>query len=407
MSSALSHRVSLLLNVVLAITAVAVFLQKSKPASEASARSTSPTAKKTATPGFNPSRAVDTKSETARRLSIIDRLRAMGVPDQILVQAVRADFEVNWEKRFAEESLNADPDKSAAMQLEHDMAKDTEMRAALGEEAFRQWDQKHMLQEAMSGKVNVTAAETDAIYDLKKKLQRRQFELEKARVAGTMDETESDVANDKIFSEFNQEMKTLLGDARYATSQGLDEGSAAANLRQDLGKVSPSDSQLKTLVKVQQQWSERRSALDKQFQDDQGAGTYVEQIRALEAERDQLYRQVLGANVFDAVQKQQDSAYTTMKKYENLWGLDDSKIDYVYGTLKYYEKSVEDYKAQNLARAAKGESVDWDAVNETLQEFSNQTQQSLQQRLGKDDFGNLQRNSVIQLNQAQSPRNKP
>ena len=330
----------------------------------------------------------------------------MGVPDQILAQVVRADFEVNWEKRYAEESLNADPDKSDAMRLEHDLAKEGELRAALGEEAFRRWDQKHMLQEAMSGKVNVTAAETEVIYDFKKKLQRRQFELEKARVAGTMDETEGDAATDKIYSDFNQEMKALLGDARYAASQGLDDGAAVANLQQDLGRVSPSDSQLKTLVKVQQQWNERRSALDKQFQDDQGSGTYVEQIRALEAERDQLYKQVLGANVFDAVQKQQDSAYTTMKKYENLWGLDDSKIDYVYGTLKYYEKSVEDYNAQNLARAAKGETVDWDAVNETLQEFSKQTQQALQQRLGNDGFSKLQRNSVIQFNQAQSPRNK-
>jgi hypothetical protein len=87
-----------------------------------------------------------------------------------------------------------------------------------------------------------------------------------------------------------------------------------------------------------------------------------------------------------------------MKKYENIWGLDDNKVDYAYGALKYYEKSVQDYQAQAHALEAQGQSVDWDAVNRNLQQFAEQTRQSLQNYLGQDSFNKMQRNGVFQFN---------
>jgi hypothetical protein len=181
----------------------------------------------------------------------------------------------------------------------------------------------------------------------------------------------------------------------------MDEGSAVANLQHELAKVDPSDSQLKELLKAQQQWDARRSELDKKFEDNQGSPAYAEQIKALEQEQEQEYRRVLGTNVFDTFRKEQDAAYSTMKKYETLWGLDNGKIDYVYSTLKYFEKSVEDYQAQARALEAKGQIVDWDAANKNLQQFADQTRQALQHYLGNDSFDKLQRNGVVQLNPTQ------
>src|SRR5262249_27420938 len=153
---------------------------------------------------------------------------------------------------------------------------------------------------------------------------------------------------------------------RYAQSQGVDDAAAAANLRQDLAKVNPSDSQFRDLLKAQQQWNERRSALDKQFQDDPSSIAYADQIQALDEARDQEYQCVLDTNAYDTLQKEQDIGYSRMKKYENIWGLDDTKIDDVYGTIKYYDKSVQDYQAQVRALEAQGQHVDWDAVNKNL-----------------------------------------
>src|SRR5262249_46636073 len=153
----------------------------------------------------------------------------------ILARVVLSDLQEQWDRRL--EECHGDGDKMAALQIGKDREEAAGMRAALGEADFKLWDQEKMLQEANIGKLALTAAETNAIYDLKKKLQQRQWDLDQARLNGEMDEAEINDASDKAYSEFNQQMKTLLGDERYAKSQGVDEGTAADSLRQDLAKV--------------------------------------------------------------------------------------------------------------------------------------------------------------------------
>jgi hypothetical protein len=413
MSREFRHPASLVLNVILAVTVVVLVLHKSERAPAPSATEVSPGKMTNETPMTNGTpvltsqpklaRYTDIASASDRRRWLVDQLRAAGVPNNVLARVVLSDLEEHWERSF--EEFRGDADKMTALQLEHDMGKDAEMRAALGEEGFKLWDQGNMLREANIGKIPLTASETNALYDLKKKLQQRHWDLEQARLKGEMDDAEINDASDKAYSEYNQQMKALLGDERYAKSQGVDDGAAVANLQQDLAKVNPSDSQFQDLLKAQQQWNESRSKLDQQFQDDPSSAAYADQIKALDEARDQQYQRVLGTNVFDTLQKEQDGGYSKMKKYENVWGLDDSKVDSVYGTIKYYEKSVQDYQAQARALEAQGQSVDWDAVNKNLQQFAQQTQQALQNYLGQDSFNRLQRNGVFQFNQ--SPHRGP
>lgn len=410
MSREFRHQASLVLNVVLAVTVVVLVLQQSarapapssEPAPARPAREVGPgkTAKErpVASNPLQLPQYPDSAEASDRRRWMVDQLRALGVPNRTLARVALSDLEELWDARFLEESRGADADKMSALQQERERDIEAEMRVALGEEGFKQWDQENMLREANLARIQLTAAESDAIYELKKKLQQRSRDLDRARLKGEMDDAEINTASDKAYSEFNQQMKALLGDERYAKSQGVDEGTAAANLRQDLAKANPSDSQFQDLMKAQQQWNERRSEVDRKFQDDPSSAVYAEQIRALDEARDQEYRRVLGTNVFDTLQKQQDIGYTKMKKYEGIWGLDDTKIDYLYGAMKYYEKSVQDYQAEARALEAQGQNVDWDAVNRNLQQFAKQTQQALQDYLGEDRFVKLQRNGIFQFN---------
>ena len=406
MSSEFRHQTSLVLNAVLAVTVGALALHKLAHASAASAIGASP-GKMTnqvslgkmanETPAFTKQpklpQYMDIKSPSDRRRLIIDQLRAMGVPNEVLGRVARVDFEVEWDSRFDE--CRGDMDKLAAVQLEMNKSKDAEMRAALGEEGFKQWDQDYMLWEAMSTKVEVTASEAAALYDFKKKLQQRMLELDEARVNGTMDDAEINDAQDKAYAEYNQQLRALLGDDRYAKSQQLDEAFVADYFRHSLAKANPSDAQFQELSKVEQAWNKSRSELDQQFQDDPTSPDYLEKIKALAAAHDQEYQRVLGADAFDALQKEQNPGYSQMKKYETLWGLDDTKIDYAYSTMKNYEKSVQDYQAQVSALQAQGQNVDWDAVSKKLQQITDQTQQALQNNLGQDSFNKLQRNRVL------------
>jgi hypothetical protein len=400
MSSEFRHRASLILNVVLAVTAVVLVLHRSEPAPAACVKMTNETTVFTSRPKLP--QYLEIASASDQRRWLIDQLRAMGVPNKVLARIVLKDFDRRWNKRATEVSLtfHGNPDKLAALQMEIDKSKDAEMRAALGDEGFKQWDQENMLREANQGKIQLTAFETDAAYNLWKKLKQRELDLREARVNGEMDDADANDALNGAYSEFNQQMKALLGDDRYAQSRQVDDGTAAANLKQDLANVNPSDSQFRDLLKAQQQFDEQRAALDKQVRDDPSqSAAYAAQIQALNDARDQEYQRVLGTNVFDTLQMEQDGNYLKMKKNENIWGLDDSKIDYVYGTLKYYEKSVQDYQAQASALQAQGQSVDWDAVNKNLQQFKEQTQQALQNCLGQDSFNKMQRNGVLQFNE--------
>jgi hypothetical protein len=405
MSRESRHQASLVLNVILAATVVVLVVRKSERTPAPSAGEVSPGNEvgpgkiTNDTPVFIRQPKLPRYTDVASasdRARWIDQLRAAGVPNRILARVVQADFDEQWDRRV--EECGGDADKLAALQIAKERDEEAEMRASLGEEGFKQWDQETMLREANLGKTQLTASEADSLYGMKKKLQQRRWDLEQARLKGEMDDAEINDAYDQAYSAFNQQMKALLGDERYAKSQGVDDGAAAANLRHDLAKLNPSDSQFQELLKAQQQWNERRSQLDQQFQDDPSSAAYAEQIKALDAARDQDYQRVLGTNVFDTFQKEQDGGYSKMKRYESIWGLDDHKIDYVYGTMKYYEKSVQDYQVRARALEAQGQSVDWDAVNKNLKQFAEQTQQSLQNYLGQDRFDKMQRNGVFQFN---------
>jgi hypothetical protein len=146
---------------------------------------------------------------------------------------------------------------------------------------------------------------------------------------------------------------------------------------------------------MEKKWNKDRAELDHQFENDMSSPDYLEKVKALANARDQEYERVLGAEAFDNLRKQQDSTYATMKKYETLWGLDDKKIDYVYDTIKQYQKNVEDYQTRVRALQTQGQSMDWQVVNNNLQQYANQTQQALQSYLGQESFNKLQRNRLF------------
>jgi hypothetical protein len=398
MSRQFLRRASIVLNVVLVVAAVVLTLHKSElmPTAPVATPIETPVAKPVVT--RQAPRFPENASASDQRRWLIDQLRAMGVPNKTLARVVEADLDKFWTQRATEVTLkyHGDPDAIAALQLEADKSKDANMRAALGEDGFKQWDHENMMREVSQGKIQLSASETDQAYDVWKKLQQRHLDLEQAKMDGTMDPADFNEATDKAASEFNQQMKTVLGDERYAKSQQTDDDNTAT-LRQDLAKANPDDSQFQALLKTQQQWNEQRSALDKQFQNDSSSAAYADQIKALDAARDQEYRRVLGDDAFNGLQKDQDPGYTQMKKYESLWNLDDKSIDSVYGTIKFYQKSVEDYQTQIHALEAGGQSVDWTGANKNLQTFTEQTQQALRNFLGPDRFNRMAQNGVFEL----------
>jgi hypothetical protein len=393
------RRASFVLNVVLAVAAIVLARHRPELAPVASVKTVGEAP--VAPPIFNMQAPhyPETAAAADKRRWLVDQLRAMGVPNKILARVVWADLDKGWTKHATEVALeyHGDPDVMGALQLETDKSKDSEMRAALGEEGFMEWDHENMLREVSRNKIQLTAAETDQAYDLWKWRQQRQLDLQQAQSDGTMDPADIADAMGKAEAEYNQQMKEALGDERYAKMQQTDNVSAAASLQQEVASAQPSDSQFQALLKAQQQWNQQRQTLDEQFQNDPTSTAYAAQIKALDAARSEDYRRVLGDDAFAALQKQQDPGYTQMKKYESLWNLDDDSIDSVYGAMKYYQKAAADYQTQARALEAGGQNVDWGGVNKKLEQFAEQTEQSLAKYLGTDRYNRMAQNGVFQI----------
>src|SRR6516162_10572813 len=119
-------QVSLVLNVVLAVSVVALVLHKSQPAPILSASEVAPekiSNEKPVLPNQPQSpRYPESASVAGRRLWLVDQLRATGVPNNVLARVVLSDIEEQWQKRFEDSAQNGhgDADSMGKLQLEHD-----------------------------------------------------------------------------------------------------------------------------------------------------------------------------------------------------------------------------------------------------------------------------------------------
>jgi hypothetical protein len=201
----------------------------------------------------------------------VAQLRAAGVPNKVLARVVLADGEERRQKRLDEcqEKFargEVDADEFGALDQEREQEQEADLRAALGDEGCKSWDQENVLREINLSKVQLTGTETNALYELRKNLQQRIRDLEEARRKGKTDLADFTEEQDKAQAEFDQKSKALLGDERYAITQGVDDGSG--ELRREVAKLNPSDSQFQDLLKAQRQWTDQQAALVQKIQQD-------------------------------------------------------------------------------------------------------------------------------------------
>ena len=187
----------------------------------------------------------------------------MGVPNKVLARIVQADLDAAWTKRSAALSLKShgNPATMMALQLELDKSMDSEMRSALGEEGFREWDRANMQREANTGHIELTGSESEQTYNLWKALQKRQLDIREAKLKGTLDDAGVSDEYAKAMGDFGDQMKSLLGSDRFAQSQQTDANSASASFKHEVANAHLSDAQFADILKAQQQLNDQRTSL--------------------------------------------------------------------------------------------------------------------------------------------------
>lgn len=331
--------------------------------------------------------------------SWVQALRDAQISEKVIADVAAANFEERWHALALENQKKFDRgeiDQAAlsAFDLEHDEAMEKQMRAALGDEGFRHWDQAKELADLDRAGVQLSADESDRLYDLRKNLDRKRLELDQARQQGKLSDEEASSQSAALYTQYNQDLLTFLGDDRYAQIQnGGDTGTS--QLKQNLAGIDASDPQVSGMEAAEQTWNSQRNQLDLQLQKgDVTAEDYQKQMAALDAQRDQEYQSVLGTNGFAAFQRNQNEQYQTLKRIGPGVGFSEDDVNSLYAMLQDYQNEVSGYRDRAQQLQNQGQTVDWPAVDKVLANYEQQTESALRDQLG-DKFDKLKRSNVM------------
>jgi hypothetical protein len=274
----------------------------------------------------------------------LQQLRDAGVPHEVLAGLVIADFEIRWQRQLREfeqryQAGAVDDDERARFEARRDEEQERALRAALGDEGFRQWDQAYSLRDLDLAELQLSSSQTDALYQLRKTRALEDRMLTEALRAGEIDEAAYNEQQSAAQQEYDQQFKMLLGEERHEALQSFEAGMEAA-LRQKAKSLNLADSQLEAMLEAERKWDQQRAELEGRAQQtpDQRQA-HEQQLQALDAARDQEYEQVLGTHDFDQLRKRQDRRYQLLKRFANTWSLSETDIDYIYGSVQHYRES--------------------------------------------------------------------
>lgn len=335
----------------------------------------------------------------ARLKDWIHNLRDSGVPDKWIACVAAADFESRWQKKmsnlrseFTRGEISNDEFKQFIAQ--HDAGQETELRATLDENCFRQWDREKVLRGFDLDRLQLSEAETAALYHLQKLSDQHRQELTLSRLKAEVDEATLEKKTESLQDEYEKQLHTLLGDARYSSLHTSD--SAIGDLLRNLSKLHASAEQTGEMQEAQQRWQEACVKTEALLSDGKLTGQeYEQQLKTEDASRDRQFQQTLGANGFAEFQKNQDGRYQTMQRYATAWNLTDDDINFVYASIRRSDTYVRDYRQWASNVEAQGQPVDWEALQKSLKDYSKQTDQALETYLGDELFIKLRQGNAL------------
>jgi hypothetical protein len=319
----------------------------------------------------------------------IESLRRAGVPADVLAGLVRADFDKRWQTRAAEMQRqylqgHADADALAALALEHDARLETELRSALGPDAYRRWDMARVMDSLNIRQMQLSDTERDAVYELERGLQDDLRKAQGNKLRGEVDQATLNSVEQGAQEAVAQKLRALLGEQRAAQLQGVDD--TLGNLQRGLSTEPLSDAQLKALSDVQRDWDETRSRLV-ELQNNTGDPAYAGAIQQAEEKWRGEFQGVVGANAFEQYLKSQDSRYVDLRRFAARWQVSPFDIEGIIDTVGIYDEIVRQYGLDAQAREADPGAA--------LQQFQQQTERSLQQRLGAERYAVLKQNGIV------------
>ena len=335
--------------------------------------------------------------------ALIEQLRSAGVPRETLVNFVLAE----WQRQLQDQSRelqrrvrrgDLDPREQAQWYYQMQDGREQTVRSLLGDDAYEQWDKKQTLSWQDVDRLNLTPTESDTLYHTLKDHQRLSRDMQRAGQMGEIDPTDLREEQTKSQADYDAQLKDLLGQSRYDAFKQANDWNYGRT-RRDLRQIQASDSQIDAVYQAGVQYNEQQQAIQRTMTANAAAGLSTADqsaaMTALQQSREQNLQSILGAQGYADYKKVQDSRYQQMKLYAPAWQLSDADIEKVYSTVATYQQTTQDSRKEAKQAQDRGETVDWNYLNQNVEKYKKDTELDLQRLLGEDRYKKLKRAGVV------------
>lgn len=390
-------RFSLFANAALAIV-VAVQLglhPASPPAASAASVAQPDTAPSPAAPAAAPG------PEASAPGGIRDALRQLeqlGLPREVVVNALLGDIHRRWDRRVAELEERYAPRSVPTREYielarQRDAEQERELVAARGAEGHLAWDKARILRLHNAGNAALNPAEADTVYRLQKDFDAHIKELQMAVEDGVADPTDSSALHSRAQAALDEELRRLLGPQRYDQLRGLSDPVTDAARR--YGALNPTPAQAQSVVQTDDDYRTRETALARRLKEDPGAVDIAAELKVLNEAREENLRRIFGAAAYENTRRETDSTYQRLDQFAEAWELRSEELPNVYETLRTFGEQMELTRSAAAMREAAGQRVNWNEVNATIEQARRQTETGLEQLIGAKRAWRLKENGLL------------
>jgi hypothetical protein len=331
----------------------------------------------------------------------VDSLHKLGIPNRAIASMVLADFERRWEQRQNELQRRYDTGEIDAAVLARDRSgyereQERELRQALGDEGFRQWEKENLLRSYAQVEPALNAEETELLYRVQKDIAQKRRDLDDAHSRGEIDSEMYEERAMALSTEQSDQTKKVIGENRLNKFH-VEVDPIEAEMRRVTRRLNLPITQVDALVDIEQARGIMEEDLNAQLAKNPDLPEASVEARrlAIAAARDQAYESILGKNGFNSWQMSTDSRYETLRRFAPGWQLGDADVSRVYAAIQQQDQLTRERRLQALADERSGRPVDWAAVQNDLDALKAQTEQSLSASLGAERIARLKRNGVL------------
>lgn len=395
-------KLSLAVNAILVALAAWLWLERGGPSVRTAAAIEPATASRARVPDASEAVASSENASTNRdRITpdVVADLMRRGISREALVIALREQSNRQWDQELLELERRQAPRPLSERDYHQfarrrEAAQDAEIRAALGEEGYREWDRMVTLRALNPSDLPLAPREADQAYRLQKEYELQHRELTRAQEDGLADPADVAALQAQAQATRDRQLEELLGKTRAEALRGSAEATADAHAR--FGDEGALSGQAIAAARVDADFRARESALGERSRDAAvDVSTIASEMQAIEADREQELRRIFGAAAYDEQQREKDATFRAVRQYAAAWELGEREVGAVYERLRALRSRTGSLRAAAAMREAAGQAVDWPALNTLLVAEGGRAESDLVALIGPERTKRLKQNGLL------------